>query len=268
MLWLWHWCVSFPVSNLGFWQMESVKVYIHSSIFFNSMLLFNLLDILYPQAHVSYRVPTPQFCCSVLCQEILLLWARNGSLTKPFALKVEGLLGGAQRCNPSLCHLGQWIFTCMLQGTVCPESISHGNQRAKAAVMLLKAASHHSVGWDVARGHSQTWEFGSAPRFPYTVRALLSEGQKLFHRQQEACRQEVWRQAERGVWVQTLPCPSCCFPADTKGSWRTMSTLPHFKNLAWNNYSVSQFSTFNKNTGENVRPDQGGGTPSTQGSNC
>lgn len=39
--------------------------------------------------------PTPQFCCSVLCQEILILWAKNGSLTNSFALKVEGLLLGS-----------------------------------------------------------------------------------------------------------------------------------------------------------------------------
>lgn len=42
-----------------------------------------------------------------------------------------------------------------------------------------------------------------------------------------------------------------------------MSTLPHFKNLAWNNYSVPQFSMFNENTEENDNPDQGGGTAST-----
>lgn len=131
----------------------------------------------------------------------------------------------------------------------------------------MNAGSHHNMERDVARGHSQTWEFGSTPRVSYTVRALLSEGQKLFHRQQEASRQEAWRQAEWGVWVQTLPCPSYSFLADTKGSWRTMNTLPHFKNLAWNNYSVSQFSMFNKNTEENVRPDQGGGTASTKGMN-
>lgn len=42
----------------------------------------------------------PQFCCSILCQEILLLWDKIVSFTNSFALKVEGLiLDGAQRCN-------------------------------------------------------------------------------------------------------------------------------------------------------------------------
>lgn len=36
--------------------------------------------------------PAPQFCCSILCQEILLLWDKNESLTNPFAPRVEGLL--------------------------------------------------------------------------------------------------------------------------------------------------------------------------------
>lgn len=212
---------------------------------------------------------TPEFCCSILCQEILLLWARNG---KAFGLRVKRLhLGGAQRCNPSVCQLGQWTLSCFLQEPRelldCMPRVYPPWKRESKQDCISGHGSHHSMGRDVVRGHSQTWEFGSTPRFPYTVRALLSEGQKLFHRQQEASRQEVWRQAVWGVWVQTLPCPSCCFPADTKGSWRTMSTLPHFKNLAWNNYSVFQFSMFNKNTEENVRPDQGGGTASTQGTN-
>jgi len=52
--------------------------------------------------------PAPQFCCSIFCQEILLLWAKNGSLRDPFALKVQGhLLGGAQRHNPLVYHLSQ-----------------------------------------------------------------------------------------------------------------------------------------------------------------
>ena len=127
---------------------------------------------------------------------------------------------------------------------ICPGFTSHGNKRAKTAVVLMHAGSRRNMGRDVARGHSQTWESRSTPRFPYTVRALLSEGQKLSHWQQEASRQEVWRQAERGVWVQTVPCPSCSFPAAMKGSRRTMSTLPHFKKLTRNNYSVSLSSLY------------------------
>jgi len=94
------------------------------------------------------------------------------------------------------------------------------------AVVLTHAGSHCNTGWDVARGHSQTWEFGSTPRFPYKVRALLSEGQKLSNWQQEALRQEVWSGAEWGVWVQTLPCPSCSSLAATKGHGEQWTLYP------------------------------------------
>lgn len=190
------------------------------------------------------------------------------AFVNPFAPKVEALLlGGAQKCNPSVC---QWMLTCGAHYS-SRYSSSMGSmpriylpwkkrEQRQQAVMLMHAGSHCNIGWDVARGHSQTWEFGNTPRFPYTVRALLSEGQKSSHWQQEASRQEVWRQAEWGVWVQTLPCPSCSFPAAMKGSQRTINTLPHFKKLTWNNYLVSLSSL---HTEENVRAAQRGGTAST-----
>lgn len=134
--------------------------------------------------------PAPQFCCSIFCQEILLLCGKNGSLTNPFALQVEGLLlGGAQKRNPAVStEVSERLpvvraaeaHTAPVRAA-CPGFTSHGNKGTKTAVVLMHAGSHRNMGRDVARGHSQTWEFGSTPRFPYTVRALLSEGQKLSH---------------------------------------------------------------------------------------
>lgn len=60
-----------------------------------------------------------------------------------------------------------------------PGFSSYGNQGVKVAVMLMRAGFHRNIGLDVAKGHSQTWESGSTPSYPYTVGALLSEGQIL-----------------------------------------------------------------------------------------
>lgn len=126
--------------------------------------------------------PTPEFCCSILCQEILLLWTRNG---KAFGLRVKRLhVGGAQRCNSSVCQLGQWTLSCFLQEPRelldCMPRVYLPWKRESKQDCISGHGSHHSMGRDAVRGHSQTWEFGSTPRFPYTVRALLSEGQNYF----------------------------------------------------------------------------------------
>lgn len=201
--------------------------------------------------------PAPLFCCSIFCQENLLLWAINGRLMKIFALEVKDLLqGGAQHYNPSPCHLGQCMFTCgthhkspysscmgYMPRVYLPwKQDSKGSSHADACWISLQ---YETVCSQRAQPDLGIWKHS---RFTYTVRALLSEGQKLSHWQQETPRQEVWRQPEWGVWVQTLPCPSCSFPAAMKGSQRTMSTLPYFKKLAWNNYIESPSSLYSTRT--------------------
>lgn len=127
----------------------------------------------------------------------------------------------------------------------CPGFTSHGNKRARTAVVLMHAGSHCNIGRDVARGHSQTWEFGSSPRFPYTVTALLSEGQKWSHWQQEASRQEAWRQAQWGV--------------------RAHASLP-FLELSSSHEGVTENNDHFTQL-ENARADQKSGAASTQGVN-
>lgn len=145
--------------------------------------------------------------------------------------------GGAQKRNPSVSHLGQCTITSqsVLQE---PAQFLYG---LCARVFFLwkprsEGGSHADACWLSSQywtGHSQRaqpdlgiWKHSQLPIYSWSF--IVWRANSLADSRKHL-RQEVWRQAELDVWVQTPPGPSCSFPAATKGSQRTMGTWPHFK---------------------------------------
>lgn len=137
-------------------------------------------------------------------------------------------------------------------------------EQREQAVMLMHAGSHCSMAWDVARGHSPTWEFGNTPRFPYTVRAFCLKGKKhLIESRKHLGRKSEDKQNEV-CECKHFPALPAAFQQPWRGHREQCTLYLISKSFTWNNDSVSLSSLHSE---ENVRADQKGGTASTWGAN-
>lgn len=153
-----------------------------------------------------------------------------------------------------------WSMLQSLHGSHVLTVTSHGKQR-------VCAGAAHSTGLDAARGHSQTWESGSAPSYPHMVGALLSEGQTVLLTAGSVQAGSLKTSKARCVRASTaLP-----FLLPSSHHEGVMENNGHFTPLhkAQSGTEIITHSPespiFSENTRENDKNVQRGGTASTEG---